>query len=211
MKLCIVGQGPSAKGRGREIDACDFVVRMKAFWAYGAEDAGDKISAWAWYGYAGPKGDAVPKEAIASRVPGGTEHWFTHCRYQVISNPNSHPARLDNAIFATEGDSFHQLSDDLWRRAEQNLGYHPSTGFVAICMGLDRFPDAELVLYGFDSTTPDRSNYWDARGGLGPGDEPNLPHRVDLEKRAIAEIRDGTWLGLPTAATLTWPDMPEMK
>lgn len=209
MKLCIVGQGPSAKGRGREIDACDFVVRMKAFWAYGAEDAGDKISAWAWYGYAGPKGDAVPKEAIASRVPGGTEHWFTHCRQQVIDNLKTHPARFDDAIYASGGDPFHQLPDDLWGRAEQYLDRHPSTGFVAICMALDRFPDAELVLYGFDSITPARPNFWDARGGV--RHEGKLPHRVDLEKRAIAEIRDGTWLGRPTAATLTWPDMPEMK
>lgn len=206
MKLCIVGQGPSAKGRGREIDACDFVVRMKAYWRVGAEDAGEKIDAWAWYGHIGSSDrGGVPREDL-SCVPSGIEHWFTHCPCRLVVSLKT--ARLPDAMSLSGSDPFHQLSDDLWNRAVRHIGYHPSTGFVAICMGLDRFPNAELVLYGFDSTTTDKPNFWDARGC--DGDKVKLAHRVDIEKRVIAEIQKGTWLRKPTAATLAWPDMPDM-
>ena len=209
MKLCIVGLGPSAKGRGREIDACDFVVRMKAFWRCGAEDAGTKINAWAYYGYTGSSGDGVPKEDIVHHVPRGTEHWFTHCRQQVQEHAATHQERLDNARLAAGGDPFHQLPGYLWLRAKRHLNRDPSTGFVAVCMALEYFT-AELVLYGFDSTTTDKPNYWDARGGVTEAELDNLPHHMDVEKRAIAEILGGKWLAQGTGATLTWPDMPEL-
>jgi hypothetical protein len=203
MRVCIVGQGPSAEGRGREIDACDFVVRMKAFWLRGAENAGEKIDAWAWYGYTGPEADGVPVEFSGPR---GTEHWFTHCRQQVQNNPDTHCKRLEDARMLAGSNPFHQLPDGLWGRAKQHLNRHPSTGLVTVCMALDHFPDDELVLYGFDSTTPDKPNYQDARG------RPVEPagHNTLAEKLAIAEISRGTWLGKPTAATLTWPDMPSI-
>ena len=53
MRVCVVGNGPSAQGKGEIIDAADFVVRIKAFWCHGAEDAGSKIDALAWYGFPG--------------------------------------------------------------------------------------------------------------------------------------------------------------
>lgn len=42
--VAIVGNGPTAAGKGPEIDACDFVVRIKSFWMHGADDAGTGIN-----------------------------------------------------------------------------------------------------------------------------------------------------------------------
>jgi hypothetical protein len=206
MKVCIVGNGPSAKGRGREIDACDFVVRMKAFWLYGAEDAGEKIDAWAWYGHTGTAGDGVPVKDISSQIPRHIEHWFTRCDQQAAWLGDDGQLRVRKAKNVASRDVFHQLTDQLWSRANEYLYYHPSTGFVTLAMALHRWPDAAVVLYGFDSTTPERPNYYDARP---PVNTVGYTHHVLTEKRAIAEIHNGTWLGKPTAATLTWPDMPK--
>lgn len=201
MKLCIVGQGPSAKGRGREIDACDFVVRMKAFWLHGAENAGEKISAWAWFGDKEWPGDAVGPSSQC-------EHWLTHCKVQIATALKVGQKRVQRAKEAAGRAGYRQLSDRLWTRARVHLDRHPSTGFIAVCMGMDRFHRPDLVLYGFDSTGPQRPNYWDARRP--PEPDCKHHHHVLAEKRAIAEIRNGMWLGAPTTATLTWPDMPDI-
>lgn len=49
-KVAVIGQGESARGLGREIDACDFIVRLRAYWYNGAKDAGRKVDAVAWFG-----------------------------------------------------------------------------------------------------------------------------------------------------------------
>ena len=50
MRLCIVGNGPTAASKGDLIDSADFVARIKAWWAHAAADSGTRCDATAWYG-----------------------------------------------------------------------------------------------------------------------------------------------------------------
>lgn len=193
MKLCVVGQGPSAKGRGREIDACDFVVRMKAFWRCGAEDAGEKIDAWAWLG-----GDAKVTADPPPRLL--CEQWLTYCPQQM----KAHEKRGELFTAATKGRVVRQLTGEAWSRMKRYLKSDPSTGFVTVAMAMTAFSPEVLVLVGFDSTTPEKPNYYDARHKW-----PTIAgHQFDREKQALAGIHDGTWLGEPTATTLEWIGEP---
>ncbi len=206
MQVCIVGNGPSAKGHGAEIDACDFVVRMKAFWSRGAENAGEKIDAWAWFGLTEPKdADHVPAEKVPEHVPPHVRHWFTDCMEQIGKD------RQDRVVLAAglSPMPLYHISNAMRNRAARYLHSHPTTGFLTICMALDLYPSCELVLYGFDGLASDQPNYNDARGIL----PVNICDGVDMvaEKRAIAELLDGQWMGKPSQVKLTWPDMPEIK
>ncbi|MHC4867290.1 MAG: hypothetical protein ACYTEX_24720 [Planctomycetota bacterium] len=203
MRLCIVGQGPSAEGKYEEIDSCDFVVRIKSFWKHGADRAGRRLDALASYGDWGGWKDAP------SWVTGGDhEYWLTQTVLQIKGHPNETAwQRLEFVSQRLKLRCMRWLPVDLWRRAEGRLGSHPSTGFVSVCMAMEIKRPDELVLYGFDSTLPGRPNYGDARHP-----DPNDRHSHDVleEKRAIAEILRGTWLGKPTSTKLIWPDMPDL-
>jgi hypothetical protein len=50
VRIAIVGNGPSAAGKGAEIDGHDMVIRMTTFPVCGALDAGRKINVYAWFG-----------------------------------------------------------------------------------------------------------------------------------------------------------------
>ena len=200
MKLCIVVNGPSAKNRGQEIDACDFVVRIKKYWKAGAENAGTKIDAWA------TRGNLDSYQEQRENV----EHWYVlPCAFYVGRGQEkfkqemldiNNRGRGRRILWATRADG---------KELEDYLRKSPSTAMVVIYMALRVLPVRELVLYGFDSTTPDRPRYNNARPS---GDNtPNTLHDFVAEKRAVAEIFKGTWLGKPTAMTLTWPDMPDLK
>lgn len=197
MRVCVVGQGPSAHGKGKAIDACDFVVRLRAFWRTAADDAGEKISAHAVFDGRG----------ILDVPPLACERWFTHCPEQVFGAHDVGRIRLrafvENARFRV----CRMMTDMLWAKLVEYLSAHPSTGMAAASMAIEAFPGCELVLYGFDSTTPDRPNYWDARNAKV---YEVFPHNMLAEKRALAEIGQGIWLGNPTTSRLCWPDMPDI-
>lgn len=195
MRVCVVGNGPSAEGRGHEIDACDFVVRVKAWWANGAVDAGQRCDAHAHYGWG--RWDDRPK------LHG--EHWFT----QTISQVRQNPEGWDRLAFFVNRATFEAVRfapDKLWDAAFKRLGKHPSTGFMTVGMAMEIVKPTAIVLYGFDGTTPDRPNYDDARG---PADT-KCSHDQLAEKRAIADLHNGTWLGQPSTVDLEWPDMPDL-
>ena len=195
MRVCIVGQGPSAEGRGTEIDACDIVVRMKEFWNCGASDAGEKTDVVAYYG-----GSAACAQEY------GKEHWMTHNPARLIKLETMGRRRIETFVNWANGRPIVWLDDDYWQRMHDYLNRDPSTGFVACGMAIRRYPGCRLVLYGFDSTTVDRPNYWDAQQLA----KKKVAHCVMAEKLAIAEIFKGRWLGEKTAVTLNWPDMPEL-
>ncbi|KKN79764.1 hypothetical protein LCGC14_0336190 [marine sediment metagenome] len=201
MKVAIVGNGPSAKGKGAEIDACDFVVRIKAWWRHGAKDAGEKINAWAWYGdHAGLRECPVGMDG---------EVWFTQCSNQILAHdPDKQERHLTAFANYSLGRPASWLSNQEWDRlVARRDSHHPSTGMVAVAMALARFPGCELHLFGFDSTTRDRPDFYDARNAdLNALD----PHRQLSEKQMFRRIGDGTWLGEPTTATLVWHDMPRL-
>lgn len=198
MKLCIVANGPSAEGHGREIDACDFVVRMKKYWKAGAKNAGRTIHAWATRGNL----DAYQEQRE------NVEHWYVlQCSFFANRGQEKFKQEMLDMNNRGRGRRILWAARADYEELHNYLGKSPSTATVVIYMALQVFPACELVLYGFDSTTPDRPRYKDARPS---GDNtPNTLHDFVAEKRAVAEIHKGTWLGKPTAATLTWPDMPE--
>jgi len=200
MRLAIVGLGPSAKGMGEEIDAHDIVVRIKAYWKNGAEDAGEKLSVWATY----PDHDTG-----ATPITEPDEIWYTQCPGQI-----ERAKRTDGMILScrnNKGVPWEQLTDGEWTTLRTHLGKDPSTGFVAVAMAISRFPDCELSLYGFDSTIPELDTFWDARRPEnGKDEETKLHHGILREKRSLAEMgADGRWLGEPCRVTLNWPCMPE--
>lgn len=208
MKLCVVGNGPSAKGKGAEIHACDFVVRMKAWWVYGAEDAGLKCSAWAHF--ACPQVEAAFARASPAERTFTTsgETWMTHTVAQMVKSETRAPtniyvSRLEFVVYCANGRPIRWWTDHWQAVARDRLGSDPSSGFVTVCMAMMRSPK-ELHLYGFDATTPDRPNFDNARIKQAP-----CGHDFAAEKRAMAEIAKGTWLGQPTTTKLIWPDKPE--
>lgn len=201
MRLAVIGNGPSAKGHGVEIDACDFVVRMKAWWKYGAEDAGSRCDALVHYGL----------NYLLEYPEFKGEHWFS----QNVSRLQGHAdcwERLSFLVRTAEMRAIHWFPEAMWKDAERKLNRHPSSGFIAVYMAMAIKQPDELLLYGFDGTTPDRPNYTDANGPLLPASlMDNPPHDQLAEKRAIAEILTGIWMNQPTATKLIWPDMPELE
>lgn len=199
MNVCVVGNGPSAEGRGAEIDACDFVVRIKAWWRHGAADAGTRIDAWAWYGC---------KRGLTYIPPFRCQNWFTHCPKQTQSHGSKiRRARRKSFLEHSSEQRTQFLTDVQWQTMRSFTGKHPSTGMVAVFMAIERFPDCNLHLYGFDSTRLDQPNFFDARR---PDLTPKDPHCQQREKTVFRRINTGMWLNNPTKVTLTWPDMPRM-
>jgi hypothetical protein len=196
MRVCVVGSGPTAEGKGDEIDACDFVVRLKAFWLQSAADAGERIDAWATYGHV-----RYPSELTQPR-----ETWITQplSRYAAHTDGEARCATLANDMM---GQRVRWLRGAQWREIEHYTGLHPSTGLVAIHMALCELRPTWLLLYGFDATTPDRPNFVHARVEPGvPG--PEVKHDFLREKQTIARLGAAEWLGKPCNVRLAWPDMP---
>jgi hypothetical protein len=190
-----VGQGPSAEGKGDIIDACDFVVRLQDWWHCGAVNAGQKLDAHAYFNMQ----KACPT--------GGWEQWITQYPRQVSGKPDGQK-RITMFAERAMGGVIRWLAESQWKLLHDYLKADPSTGFVAVAMALWRYPAAdELVLYGFDSTVPDQANFFDAREESKR--EPyRVAHHILAEKRVIAEIHNGTWLGRECKTALVWPDMP---
>ncbi len=196
MRVCIVGNGPSAEGHGAEIDACDFVVRIKAWWVFAAKDAGSRCDALAHYGW----GNWEERPAFDG------EHWIT----QTVSQIENHPdgwKRLQFITYTAELRPIRWLPGPMWDRLVYHIGSHPSTGMVAVAIAMETARPDELVLCGFDATTEDASFFGDARGNAWPGDHGNH-HDWVKEKLALKGIREGTWLGQPTKTKLEWIGEP---
>jgi len=203
VKVCVVGNGPSATDRSNEIDACDFVVRLKQYWLHGAENAGRKIHALAWFG---EEFDGASDGYV------DCEHWFTQSPSVVfdIAAGGFDQGRIAYFNRVVNLRQARWATDAMLERAYRHLGKHPSCGFTAIDMALALFAPCELVLYGYDSTTLDRPNYADARYPLPEKFRLHPPHDMLAEKRAIAELGEGCWLGAAIDVELVWPDKPEL-
>lgn len=198
MRVCVVGNGPSARGHGREIDACDFVVRLKGWWAHAAEDAGSKIDAWVWFG---------DVQSLPSGRPHMIcQHWYTHCPEQTAEQPQRSRMRWEVFRYFADGLPQWQLPDGMWKQACDYLhGTHPSVGFIAVHMAMHLLRPESLLLAGFDSTTPDAPNYAPARVDW----RRTFGHDFALEKQMFAAIRESRWMGDPTKTRLEWIGEPE--
>lgn len=194
VRVAVVGNGPSAAGKGAEIDAHDFVVRCNAFSLASAPDCGTKLSAWAWFAF----------PAVADRLgsaPGGDYCvWMTKPLAQWGCSDVVDPRLL---IRWAAGRPIRWVTADFAKVAACALGAEPTTGFTAVDMAVRMLGASELTLYGFDATTPDRPGWGDARTVI-PW-QADYPHRQDLEKIAFTRLRDeAQWLGRSCGTRLAW-------
>ena len=181
MRICVVGNGPSAEDKGELIDACDFVVRMKQFWAQAALQTGVRIDAW-----------ATCRGKYPNNQPAPNALWIT----ETVQNISRYPApesRLTH-LLPCNAQNIRWLCQPEWEAMSQYLGAPPSTGFVAVYMALQMRP-SELLLCGFDALG-DTTN------------TPIHPHNFAAEKTALAMLRAASWLGAPCNVRLQWLGMP---
>lgn len=196
MRVAVVGNGPSAAGRGAEIDAHDFVVRCAGFTVTGADGAGRRLDAWARF--------ASPYifKLMGGRLPEGSyEVWMT--------KPLSFWGRSDKVdpemlIRQSAGRPIRWITSENVIEEADFLRAEPTTGFTAVDMAIRYLRPAEVTLYGFDATTPAAPGWGDAKY-LAPGWNAAYPHDFPAEKVAFAELRDrGVWLGQPCGVRLSW-------
>jgi len=201
MKVCIVGQGPSAEGRGKEIDACDFVVRLKEFWRFGAVNSGTRIDAWAWYGVAYSSEPAAP--------PSDCEHWVVHSMAGFCEREKRYGDgfdRLKRVGAVRNGGVLRVIPGRVLKALTAYLGRFPSTGIRAVAMAMEVLEPDTLVLVGFDAATPLGMSCSDARGEPGPA-----CHDLLTEKLALTKLETGTWLGKPCRTAIEWLSRPELS
>jgi hypothetical protein len=181
VRVAVVGNGPSAKGQGKAIDACDLVVRCGQFVkVFTNGSAGRKTSVWAWAGYSKNNSLAPAR---------GTGFWIT-CPWKWHKGPQ----RKDNVralarkrrakvrvISLAEYMAVRKVSNAL-SACRRDLP--PSTGILAVGMAVLVKP-AYLLVCGFDAGKP----YADGRKfrtGL---------HDYFAERKMLEDLEGGRWLG----------------
>lgn len=216
MRLCIVGNGPSASGKAVEIDACDFVVRMCGWWRSGPQDTGRRLDAYAWFG-AEEQRDVPEQYAFAP-----FEHWMTlpllRC-WPPHTTPKGlpHGGQWMNLVEKANLRAIRWVTEDMWQREMAILTLlsetkrptaPPSTGFTAVDMAIHLYRPDEIHLYGFDATLPGRPGW----GDNNPQWCDSGPHDLDLEKQLIHKLAaEGIWINRPCGVKVTWPDDPIAK
>lgn len=202
--VCIVGNGPSAEGKGDAIDKWDFVVRTSVF-PLALKNAGSKINAWCWNG--SPR--VCPKRMP---VPAGKyEMWLAvHTSYRTCYEGfKRHTQRL-----AKGHGPMRMVPKTVWDVMRKAVKVHPSTAFSAIAFTLEHLRPKYIVLYGFDATKKGASGWGDAnktgvpwrvtKGGHVCG------HNMKLEKQLVYRLmKRGIWLGFPCKTKVIWPSWPK--
>jgi hypothetical protein len=210
--MCIVGNGPSACGKGDEIDACDFVVRMSGWWRSGPGDSGRRLDAYAWFG--AQEQCEVPEEYAFSAF----EHWMTlpvqRCWPHTTPTGVQHGGQWSNVAEKATLRPIRWVTQAMWNHELAMLTLlsktktpeaPPSTGFTAVDMAIHLYQPTEILLYGFDATTKDRDGWSDNN----PQWTDNGPHDLHLEKQLIHKLAaEGVWINGPCGVKVTWPDDP---
>jgi hypothetical protein len=203
VNVCVVGSGPTAEGKGDIIDACDFVVRLKQCWADGAENAGSACHAIADYDY-------PPERCDRAWCPWpDAEFWLTHTPSQIIGERGTN--YLETITVRRDLGIIRWVSTEFVVAIRKAVGYFPSTGVVAICMAMRLLHPDVLTIVGFDQLTPAEPNFDCARRKV--VDHPDLgrpSHDFVAEKRFLARLEDGTWLGEECQTKLVWIDKPDI-
>lgn len=191
MRIAVVGNGPSALNRGKEIDACDFVVRTGQFTkVFRNGSAGRKLDAWAWPGYA-KMNKLVPKRK-------GWQMWVT-CPWKWHKGParrqNVHRIASARKLSVTVIPLERYLRVRKWVQhfSKRTAEFPPTTGMLAIGMAIRMEPDS-LYLCGFDAG----KGYADGRG-FGKGLHDYFAERIMLE-----ELEKGVWLGQDANFDVDW-------
>jgi hypothetical protein len=213
VRLCIVGNGPSASGKAAEIDACDFVVRTTGWWKNGPGDCGEKLSAYAWFG-------AMDQAAIPDRYAATAfEHWMTlplsRCwPPQLTPDGQPHKGHWANLVEKATLRPIRWVTEFMWQREMACLTLlskrgsplcPPSTGFTAIDLAIRLYQPRELLLYGFDAIAKERPGW----GDNNPEWQDDGPHDLGLEKQLIFRLMiDRVWINEPCGVQVVWPDCP---
>jgi hypothetical protein len=177
--VAVVGNGPSASGRGGEIDACDFVVRCNWFWRYfPGWSSGRKLSALCIY-------PEILSQVLAEAPKGDWELWF--------STPNA-PKRVPRParpIGRGAYETLYRRLKSLGRPNRSASNCWPTTGLVALSMALSMEPE-QVYLVGFDALTPQQPGW----GDNGVSFRPRISHNYLAEKdliRVMLEQLAGEW------------------
>lgn len=188
MKVCVVANGLGSHDNGELIDACDFVVRIKAWRpslrrGAGRWGIGQRCDAHATY---------APEPCHHGRFPAPCgEHWMTQTLGQLSTHADSH-ARLGNLIGgATPLGIIRWVDEALWERLRERVGKDPSTGFVAVGMAMAILRPTELIVCGFDVPYGD-----------------GVAHDHTEEIRAYHDMDKRIWLGKPVNTKLTIQNSP---
>ena len=191
MRIAVVGNGPSTLGTGKDIDACDFVVRTGQFTkVFKNGDAGKKMNAWAWPGYA-KNNNLVPKRKDFT-------FWVT-CPWKWHKGP----ARKQNVhrlastrklgVLAIPLERYLRIRKWVQHYSDWKKDFPPTTGILAIGMAIRMEPKSMLIC-GFDAGKP----YADGRkfsAGL---------HDYFAERKLLEALNIGVWMGQPCDIDIDW-------
>jgi len=192
MRMCIVGNGPSAVEYAKEIDTCDFVVRMNS-WPVGL--MGRKWNAWASsfspWSHMQPEAirhklfDAMPKN-LRVWVIGKPKSKWGYVKYRkgsptiTFSPPGWKPLSFP---YDTIGVKIGRWLSGYLRRKRGGRRAGPSTGFQTLGHALTKQP-SELVLVGFDAIAEGKPGWGDSWNPMfGPG--ASVGHNFANEKKEI--------------------------
>jgi len=194
MRMCIVGNGPSAREYRKEIDKCDFVVRLNAF---PPGKFGRKWNAWAssFSPWSHMQPEAI-RYKLFDLMPKNLQVW-------VIGSP---PAKWGYAQYRAGNKSI-KLSPPGWtpmtfsarnvgveigrwtgayiRTVDRSRRFSPSTGFQVLAYALTLQPK-ELIVVGFDAIAEGQPGWGDAwNPRFGPA--ASVGHNFPVEKRVMQE------------------------
>ena len=197
VRVAVIGNGPSAKGLGGEIDLCDFVVRCGQWTAaFPKRSAGTKLSAWAWPGYS-KMNRYLPKGK-------GWQMWITcpwtwHKGKERLRNVTAVSNRRRLHVLAISLPQYMAARKYLNRLIPSRTELPPTTGLLAIHMALGLKP-AEMLIAGFDARSPGSPGFRYADGRkLRSG-----PHHMATEKILLQELFEGSWLGNDSDVLVDW-------
>jgi len=192
MRMVIVGNGPSAVEYAKEIDKCDFVVRMNS-WPVGL--MGRKWNAWASsfspWSHMQPEAirhklfDIMPKNLVAWVIGKPKSKWgyvrYKKGRPKVTFSPQGwKPISLS---YETIGLTVGRWLSGYLRRMPGGRRVGPSTGFQTLGHALKKGPN-ELVLVGFDAIAEGKPGWGDSWNPMfGPG--ASVGHNFANEKKCI--------------------------
>lgn len=178
MKVCVVGHGPSLKGKklGRIIDSHDKVVRLKGSSSvHGSEDYGIKCNALC----------SSTEIMGVFRRQNAEEYWAYPKKGEF-----SHPVAIKVITEIEKPVMIPLLFSNYWNHRFREMGAcHPnvSTGMAAILFSIHRWKPEEIILAGFDTLlNPDIQfdrNPEIPRSGV--GDYPNHDWKKENELLTI--------------------------
>jgi len=183
--VAVVGNGPSAAGRGAEIDACGFVVRCN------------------WWQEAFPKGEAGTKvDAVCIWPKAWTDRpdhrWFDGELWMSTPRGGARVPTWHRAVRWIPEHRYYRLHEALvllHRARTESTACWPSTGLVALYMAM-MLKAPRLLLVGFDATRIDAPG-WGEFSKVNPWLDVQ-GHDFCAEKLLIAELLreyngDVTW------------------